>query len=518
MSILGKTPNPAVVIREGHMVETISIEDAIYDLETIRIAAETYEQVSSGPFDGAFESLNAWHDDNSLTAETIGTYLDQLRDTVAKLDLDTTGLDDLVSFAEQSPAEAASAIEHLYQGDDSLAERIDQLRDVRSVGTTAVSCLLAAYDRAAFAPYPETAFTSLTDFACDYNEPTLEDYSVPEKYALYNTTIDRLGDALDGMTRSFDRGERMADLIATVINDPQHRYTAVLQRLVAFSTELDALDEDTDHHLETIAELPRPVLERQADHYRDSIKINDIRFRVLDRILDGQDVTTDDLESIKEEVNAEYDKNITRNWRNFTILAGLRYDLHKTRFRIFLDELTDYLITELDSDGLEAHVVDYTGMANFPTKNPWFALYPVDSPGFRQCCQLYLGVYPDHVQYGLVTGADVEDEVRETTELESPTIDAVIDRFQQDFDRFEQLNSELDWYSDDEDDEEEEEPREQSGFREYARQLERTGQLIFYGPPGTSKTYSAREFADWWLYDDDASLSRDDRLHFVMLR
>jgi len=33
MSILGKTPNPAVVIREGHMVETISIEDAIYDLE-----------------------------------------------------------------------------------------------------------------------------------------------------------------------------------------------------------------------------------------------------------------------------------------------------------------------------------------------------------------------------------------------------------------------------------------------------------------------------------------------------
>lgn len=70
-----------------------------------------------------------------------------------------------------------------------------------------------------------------------------------------------------------DHGERMADLIVIVINNPSHRHTAVLQRLVAFSTELDELDEDTDYHLESIAALPTPILERLANRYRNSSSI-----------------------------------------------------------------------------------------------------------------------------------------------------------------------------------------------------------------------------------------------------
>ena len=32
-----------------------------------------------------------------------------------------------------------------------------------------------------------------------------------------------------------------------------------------------------------------------------------------------------------------------------------------------------------------------------------------------------------------------------------------------------------------------------------ARQLEKAGQIVFYGPPGTGKTYTAQQFARWWL-------------------
>ncbi|NHN41820.1 AAA domain-containing protein [Halorubellus sp. JP-L1] len=32
-----------------------------------------------------------------------------------------------------------------------------------------------------------------------------------------------------------------------------------------------------------------------------------------------------------------------------------------------------------------------------------------------------------------------------------------------------------------------------------ARQLQDSGQMVFYGPPGTGKTYTAKQFAHWWL-------------------
>lgn len=34
---------------------------------------------------------------------------------------------------------------------------------------------------------------------------------------------------------------------------------------------------------------------------------------------------------------------------------------------------------------------------------------------------------------------------------------------------------------------------------EIARQLQDVGQMVFYGPPGTGKTYTAKQFAHWWL-------------------
>lgn len=496
------------------MVKTVDIEGSIYDLETIQIAAEIYEQGELSGFNGAFESLNRWHDEEDLTSDTVAEYLGNLRSVTEDLGLKTTGLDDLASFADQSPEEAASAIKGLYEGDESLVDRIEQLRDVQSIGTTAVSCLLAAYDREVFAPFPDNAFTSLVEFTCDYHQPELEMYSVPEKYNLYNTTVCQLGEAIDDSSTSFSHAARMADLIAMVISDREQRQTVILQRLIVFSSELDELEDDVNRHLDTIASVPDPILERQANQYRDTLKINQIRYRILDQILDGQEVSVQDLEDIKIEVNEEYDTNITRNWRNFTILASLRYDLHKARFQSFFEELTEYLIVELDGVNLSTHIVDFQGMSNYPTKEPWFVLYPAASPGFKRSYQLFARILPGGVRYGITNGDEVDNEVRNTIETESPTITDLLQRFRTDLDQFEQLNADLDWHTEEED-EEDEFPSPEPKYREYARQLKRVGQLIFYGPPGTGKTFTAHKFSKWWLHDEDTSLSVENRLHLV---
>ncbi|WP_143823928.1 McrB family protein [Natronorubrum thiooxidans] len=47
------------------------------------------------------------------------------------------------------------------------------------------------------------------------------------------------------------------------------------------------------------------------------------------------------------------------------------------------------------------------------------------------------------------------------------------------------------------------------------RQLQKTKQLVFYGPPGTSKTYTAQRFAQWWVAQQDTIRATTDQIRTV---
>ena len=47
------------------------------------------------------------------------------------------------------------------------------------------------------------------------------------------------------------------------------------------------------------------------------------------------------------------------------------------------------------------------------------------------------------------------------------------------------------------------------------RQLQQAQQLVFYGPPGTGKTYTARQFARWWLNEQSDFTPSKDQLETV---
>ncbi|RRJ28731.1 MULTISPECIES: AAA family ATPase [Halocatena] len=48
-----------------------------------------------------------------------------------------------------------------------------------------------------------------------------------------------------------------------------------------------------------------------------------------------------------------------------------------------------------------------------------------------------------------------------------------------------------------------------------ARQLETTKQVVFYGPPGTGKTYSANQFAEWWVSEGPPVTTSMSQVHIV---
>ena len=47
------------------------------------------------------------------------------------------------------------------------------------------------------------------------------------------------------------------------------------------------------------------------------------------------------------------------------------------------------------------------------------------------------------------------------------------------------------------------------------RQLQRAKQVVFYGPPGTGKTYTARQFARWWLHQNSPDSPTTAQLEVV---
>jgi len=48
-----------------------------------------------------------------------------------------------------------------------------------------------------------------------------------------------------------------------------------------------------------------------------------------------------------------------------------------------------------------------------------------------------------------------------------------------------------------------------------AKQLIDTGQLVFYGPPGTGKTYTAQQFARWWITQQTEGPTRTEQLELT---
>ena len=77
--------------------------------------------------------------------------------------------------------------------------------------------------------------------------------------------------------------------------------------------------------LETMIAFDREQLESLRNRYRNTEKINRIRFLLVDQIIETGSITVDQLENIKNEVNERYETNILQAWNNFFILFELYY-------------------------------------------------------------------------------------------------------------------------------------------------------------------------------------------------
>ena len=119
------------------------------------------------------------------------------------------------------------------------------------------------------------------------------------------------------------------------------------KKIYKFATELKKYSENVDEFLKKINSLDREYLKVFLDEYKNREKINLIRYKVVERILNNQYVDKVMLDTIKNEVAAKNEKNILHSWNDFRILFVIYYNKIKAEILNDLSDVAKYLNNHL---------------------------------------------------------------------------------------------------------------------------------------------------------------------------
>lgn len=401
------------------------------------------------------------------------------------------------------------------------------------------------YDEAAlralvryFADWGPARTNSLRNGAVD----SLDGLSTDEKRDLYSTFVTQLSRNLREQYSRDAAEQEFEGFVHALAADPLPRpvLTAFLQSLWGFSERLYAYEQnvfgeatvegasddggemgnespespDTGSFVEAIRRLPGEYLNAKRDQYEGDDKINAIRYQSLPAIRSPNPLSLEQFEQFVEAEDDRHETDIMRAYDEFTTLGQLYYDYFNPRIDVYLDDITAYVIQNLDIAESTAHCVNFSEPRNRLGDSAWFAIYPTADGDKAEAYQLFTGIHWDGVRYGLYVGDELREEgwkdetdIDRMTETDALTIDLLTEKFDAVLPEYYRLNGM-------EDSDPPERPPDPVA-ETVARQLDQEQQVVFYGPPGTGKTYEAKRFAEWWVHEQSDSPPRDEQVESV---
>jgi len=287
---------------------------------------------------------------------------------------------------------------------------------------------------------------------------------------------------------------------ATRLKDHAERYNQFKENPDAFLAAVQDLDR---HALESYREQASGSLTTRIEGDRQIRPVVFLRYVIVDQILSGTRVDLSDIEEIKrridhrdvdafsdypelhEEIAAQKERARSAfiNWSTFRILHGIDYRLWASECIADLEEIAQFLQSELSLTNCDYHTASFDFNNNFGTDRCWVALYPEGAADHREAYQIFFGIYPDRFGHGIMGGDRVDEKLEGGESIaSSPRLDVstVLDDYEDLLPRFHAANRDL--------------LREESADGPRSRSSHPLN-LILYGPPGTGKTYSVQRRA-----------------------
>ncbi|MEI3605038.1 hypothetical protein SPD48_04995 [Pseudogracilibacillus sp. SE30717A] len=248
-------------------------------------------------------------------------------------------VDDFVTYVEAKPAEAAQLWNQLYDESIPLRDRINQFREVSQTfnekarfNAPFFGFLFAAYDYETYPLYKGSLYQQVKKaYTID-----IKLASVSENYDTYMTICEVILDHLKVENPDITMLD-VQDFLFCSSEYDKIKVESAVEYLYDLSVKLRNYKKNAAEFLEEIKRLDKDILRERRAFYRNKIKINLIRFELLDKVLTEGNITITDLEQIKNEVKAAYDKDILKSWNNFTILFQIYYAFKRKKVQVELE-------------------------------------------------------------------------------------------------------------------------------------------------------------------------------------
>jgi 5-methylcytosine-specific restriction enzyme B len=320
--------------------------------------------------------------------------------------------DDLVKYAEERPQEVAERLNELIHSNDPLEDRIEDFRERGkafnpsiSLGAPLFGYILAAFDYRKYPLYKQEVFMNLK-----------RSYGIDSKLSSvgfnYQTYLHLCETALVHLQESYENLTVLdiQDFFFCSTHYDQIKVESAVDYLYGIATELHRYNLTPQLMLDALSQLDSKSLQALKDQYKNSEKVNLIKSKVIDRMIEFGSVTIEELEKIKNEVKVKYDTNILNSWNNFTILFQLYYAEKKAKVQEEQRKIHEALrkmeeFQELDL--VEDKVLNgFNWNQNFGGSRSWLAVYEKGHISHKTAPQLFVAVEDEGVKYGLLYGTE----------------------------------------------------------------------------------------------------------------
>lgn len=266
--------------------------------------------------------------------------------------------------------------------------------------------------------------------------------------------------------------------------------TLSINDVLALQIKFDELLKDDSKIFDVVNNLSQ--IEKLKVYYNYNIRddaerrpVVFLRKKLIQYLVENEEpLTKQKVEDYKKEVSALFDKNVFHAWSsNFRVLYPFFYNYYKTNVIRAISELIQKICEDLEiNDFTKNNIVHFDGAQNQGSNHIWFAIYNSSYKTQKLAKQLFFSINRGEFIFGLRSHKDPQiNKSKVSTVYDYNEILDVFRGFVEEI-----KNDNITKF------------KEMNDLKEL---LEFKKQIILQGPPGTGKTYTAKDLAEYTVFD-----------------